>query len=558
MENAAVAVLETGSMDRKLRRWRIATAALIAALLCFAMPAQVFRPALAEAESALPAALEISCSIRPGTMVSPGEVTATFTIANVSDQSVQNITLTSEDGLLSESIGRIGPGEAQTLTRPYTVTQEELEGGHIDFTVSHDPGDPELERASFALSVPVARSEPQPAVDFTRQISSDTVALGGLATVTYKVRNTGNVPLAELRVSDALGDFTGRLEQLGVGETRTFVNRVAIHGESASEPELEYVDPSGERRTRALDAVKIHVANGQLEATFAVARSVFESDTADAILTLASSGDTGYDSITVLDDVYGGIIADALSVPGGGSPVEVAYTYPLRGETQYRWRITGTSETGAPVDMLTDTVILSNAPTDETVAISLEAVPRTPRISRAGRVTFDFTIANNGTVMARDALLYEVNRGEIRRLAVLPTGDPSVCTADYDVQADEQFIFCLNYTDAQGRQRTVSTTPIDVRITPDGATPEQPETDDPGLKGGSVKLGNSSLTFVAVLIIAGAALLVMFSILLAASARARRERKQRLAAERQRIKEEMGKTNPFTPVKVKPVKRKKK
>ena len=118
-------------------------------------------------------------------------------------------------------------------------------------------------------------------------------------------------------------------------------------------------------------------------------------------------------------------------------------------------------------------------------------------------MTFDATIANVGNVMARDALLYEVNRGEIRRLAVLPLGEPSVCSAGYEVAEDSQFVFCLNYTDADGRQRTVSTEPIDVAIAPDGVSPEQVGRAGMDLEGESVKLGGNSATFIVLLIIAG-------------------------------------------------------
>ena len=52
--------------------------------------------------------------------------------------------------------------------------------------------------------------------------------------------------------------------------------------------------------------------------------------------------------------------------------------------------------------------------------ITLTAQTATPRINRPGRVSFDFSILNTGTVMARDARLYEITRGDIRRLAVLP------------------------------------------------------------------------------------------------------------------------------------------
>ena len=130
--------------------------------------------------------------------------------------------------------------------RPHTVTEEELDAGEITYTVSHDPMIAGEAKINYPLSAAIARGEALPQVDFTRQLSSAYVARGGLVTVTYKIVNTGNVALTGLRIRDSLGDFTGRLEQLDVGESKTFISRVALSEAAESAPELEYSVPSGE------------------------------------------------------------------------------------------------------------------------------------------------------------------------------------------------------------------------------------------------------------------------------------------------------------------------
>ena len=537
------------AMARRMRRLAALTGAL--AVLCY-----LFAGAAAETGETA-SSLSIEFSVQPGVMVAPQDVTMTFVIENITDRPVRNVTLSSADGQLSEPIGQIGPGESQTLTRPHTVTEEELEAGAITYTVSHDPMIAGEAKINYPLSAAIARGEALPEVDFTRQLSSGYVARGGLVTVTYKIVNTGNVALTGLRIRDGLGDFTGRLERLDVGESKTFISRVALSEAAESAPVLDYAGPSGEALSRALDPLPIGIAESGLDMTFSVGQTVFEDGTADAILILTNTGNVDYTGVTVLDDVYGGVIADALTVPSGGAPVEVIHTYPLRGEGDYRWRVTGVSGAGEALDLRTETLTLASGGEDAAVVIDLQAAPRTPRINRAGQVTFDFAITNEGTVMARNALLYEVSRGEIRRLAVIPTGAPSVCSAGYEVDADSQFVFCLNYTDADGRQRTVSTEPIDVVIAPDGETPEQVGRAGMDLRGDAVKLGGNSSTFYVLLIIAGAALTVMITILAVASVRARREKMKRIAAEKQRARAEMGRTGAIPAVKA-PRKRKRK
>ncbi len=527
-------------------------AALLGALALLCAPTAV----CAAEGTAEDSVLSIEFSVQPSVMVAPGDVTMTFVLHNQAQWAVQNIVLSSADGLLSEPIGQLGLGESQTLVRPHTVTQEELDAGAITYTISHDPAIEGDDKVVYNLSAPIVRGESQPGVSFTRQFSSNYVPPGGMVTITYKIANTGNVALNALRIRDTLGDFTGRLEQLGIGESKAFISHVALNEAARSAPVLEYTVPSGESFSLSLNPAGIDIADSALDVSFSVGRSVFEEDTADAILILTNLGNVDYSNITVLDDVYGGIIQDSVSLPSGSGPVEIAHTYPLRGEGEYRWRITGMNNAGESLDLRTDTIALPDAGADGSASITLDVQTATPKIRRAGRVTFDFTIANTGTAMARDARLYEVNRGDIRRLAVLPTGEPTLCRASYDVGADAQFIFCLTYADAQGHQHTVTGAPIDVSIAPDGVIPDLYDDNGGILDGESVRLGGNSATFTALLIIAGAALTVMITILAVTAVRNRRERLKRVAAGKQRIKAELGKTGSFPPVKA-PAKKKK-
>jgi len=533
-------------MVHRMAVWRRA-AALAGALL--ALWAMALAGALAE--DAPQSALFIDYTAQPAMMVAPGDITMTFLIENRSNRPVQNIYLASADGLLSEPIGQLGAGESQTLVRPHAVTQEELDAGQVVYTISHDPQEEGGEKVVYTLEVPIVKGEQQPGVAFTRQFSSEYAMKDGLMTVTYKIVNTGNVPLSALRIRDSLGDFTGRLEQLDVGESKSFISRVTLAGDDLSVPVLEYTVPTGDAFSVSLDPAPLHIADDHLITSFYVRQAEFNEDIADAILILSNLGNVDYADITVWDDVYGGVIADEISLPSGAQPVEIPYTYPLRGEGEYRWHITGANSAGQLLDLRTSTIVASNAPETRSMDLTLTAQTATPRINQPGRVTFDFAILNTGTVMARDARLYEVNRGDIRRLAVIPRGErePTVFSASYDVSQDAEFIFCLEYTDAQGQRQEQTTSPIAVQIAPDGVDPQRLDASGQAVEGESVKLGGNSATFVVLLIIAGAALTVMITILAVTSIRTRRERLKRVAAEKQRIKAELGRTGSFPAVK---------
>ena len=531
-------------MTRMSRR----TAGLIT-LVCALALALFCAPGLGEAPRGVDM-LDINFSLNPGELVAPGETVMTFIITNRSGYEVKNIYLSSADGLLSEPIGQISPGETQTLSRTHEVTQEELDEGYVRYVITHDAALPGGDKVTHELTAPVVKSDPRPEVDFTRQLSSEYVAPGGLLTITYRVTNSGNVPVTAVYVRDELGDFTGKLEKLDVGASRTFISRVTVNTGAHSDASLEYKVPSGDTVTRRLDSAVIHIASSALEVEFSVGRSVFDPDRADAVLILTNTGNDDYHNITVLDDVYGGVIADSITLPRQSRPMEVAFTYPVRGEGEYRWRVTGVSQAGEALDRTTDTLTLHDELLSREIDIEMTVTALTPRINREGRVTFDVALANRGTVTARNLRFYEINRGELRKLAVLPTGEPSRFTVDYDVHEDSQFIFCLDYTDADGLARTISSDPIVVEITPAGVTPEQLGGEPLKLEGDSVKL-NTSSTFTILLGVASAALVSMFTILLVTSLLSRKDKRRRAAAQKKKTREDPGKTAAFTPVKAK-------
>ena len=515
--------------------WRLTTICALALVgLAMACP-----PALAEEAQAL----EIDFSISPGEMAAPGDATMTFIIINPTRFDIHNVYLTSADGLLSEPIGQIGAGETQTLVRPHAVTQEELDAGEVSYVLTHDAPDPGGEKVSHTLTAPVTKGSARPDVDFTRQLSSKYVAAGSQLTITYKLTNNGNVPASAIVVRDALGDFTGRLDQLEVGGVKSFISHVTVNGPVESEASLEYTVPSGETFTRKLDPIRVRLSDSALDAAFSVGRSVFDADRADAILTLTNTGSDDYTGITVTDDVYGGVIADAVALPTGSNPYEVAYTYPVRGSGEYRWRVTGVSQSGEVLDFVTETLTLYDEPVEREIGVRMTASARTPRINRAGRVTFEIAMVNSGTVMAQNLKLYEVSRGDIRTLAVLPVGEPTRCQVSYDVTEDSEFIFCLNYNDADNRPRTITAAPVNVVISPAGVAPERDDAGDMGLEGASVKMGTSS-TFTILLAVASAALVSMFTILLVTSLRARQDRRRRIAAQRRRARAEQDRIKP--------------
>lgn len=496
--------------------------------------------------------LEVGMSAKPNRMVEPAETVLTFTITNISEMDVLNLYLSSEDGALSESIGELAAGETQSFSRTHSVTESELADGEITYIISHDAllqGDG---RVDYTIHAAIEQELAQPEAEFTRQFSSMSAAAGGTVSITYRVRNSGNVALNNLQLRDSLGDFTGRIERLEVGESRVLINRVSINEACVSSATLSYqVEDQGDTlHSQTLADAPIALANAQIDAALSVDYAGFSEDTAEVVLLLSNEGNVDFRNILISDDMYGGVIADSVQVLSGSDPVEISAAYPLRESASFRWRISGTSETGERIDFLTDTVTLEPLSTTKTAELKAWAETQTPRIRRSGSVKVYVHIANEGNASVENAVLLEETLGEIRNFAVIPGGSELVRELDVHVAKDMPLQFSVGYTDAEGWHRTTQTEPLEIVIASDGVLPEGSTVPLIEFTGVALKIGGSSL-FGILLLSAFTMLVILTVILLIATRRAKLEKRMRAAAEKQRRKEEMGRTNRFTPLRKK-------
>ena len=338
--------------NRMIRRIGQFICALLLCLAAGLLPANGAGPLIVPAALAEEAPLlEIQASAKPDELVEPGDVTLSFTIANASERDAQNVYLSSSDGLLSEPIGQIGAGESQIFTRSHSVTQAELDAGEITYIISHDdPLDPER-KVNYTVHASIRQSDKRPQVEFTRQLSNSCFEAGDTVTILYRVRNSGNVAVNSLRVEDALGDFTGRVELLDVGESRTLISRVTLSEEAVSVPTLSYAVNAldGALFTQTLSEATLRLAQPRISAQLSADYSPFSESTAEVVVLLENAGDADYMNLCITDDVYGGVIADEVQLPAGSDPIAISCSYPVRGDGTFRWRVTGMSATGSRI-----------------------------------------------------------------------------------------------------------------------------------------------------------------------------------------------------------------
>lgn len=496
--------------------------------------------------------LEISFSVSPTELVDPGEVTLTFTIANASQYDAENLYISTADGLHTEPIGQIDAGDSRVFVRAHEVTEAELEAGRIAYIFSHDgiAGDPDT--VNYTVDCPIERAIAQPGVEFTRQFSGTYARPGDVATISYRVRNTGNVPVSNLQLEDAAVDYSAGADVLEVGQTRLFFTRITVESGVTSEPVLRYSVPAqGDQEYETqLEQARILLADEQLAATLELDResaSVGESVT--ATLTIMSLGNVDFYDIAVYDEVNGGLIADALEMRAGSQTLRVSHEYPVRGDATFQMRVRALSSSGAVIEVLTEPVHLLAGDAAQTTDVSVYAEAVYPQIAGAGDVPVDVYIANNGEADARNARLFETSTAEALCSFSFLAGEFTTHRRVYiPVTQDAQLVFTVTYEDENGVSRSAESLPVAIQITRDGHRLDEPDDAQAPYTGESVKLDEGS-SFLFMLIGAGVVLAALAVALFLTTRKQRRQRREKLAQQRRQRQEELGKTNRFTPVK---------
>ena len=525
-----------------------ALAALMTLLLCLtcgAVSSPLFAvPAFAEEAPEL----EIAVTATPDELFAPGEVTLLFTLTNKTDALLESVSLTSPDGLLVEPIGDMEAGSTQTYTRAHSMTQDELDAGRIEYIITCVSGS---DHFSYTVGAAVTKTIAEPEVEFLRQVSSRYSSDTSGVTVIYRLNNVGNVPVTAISVTDPLGGFDDRLELLDAGKSKVFVQHISVNEAAESSPTLTY-SPQGsdDVYTVELDPLTIEPAHGMLDASLTAGRSMFAPDTAEVVLQLANGGNVDYLDVVVYDDVYGGVIADSISIPAGGDPVEVAHTYPIREDSIYRWRVTGRTSAGDQIDLITTTERVSLDVENGDPLLTIQATTSMPKINRKGYVPIRLELTNIGDASAVNVRIVEESLGEIRELVVVPTGNPTVYEFRQEIKADATLVFSAVYTDSFGKERIATADPVSIAIGAGGQAPETADGEISTLFSGiSTQMSDSGL-FMALLIGSCCVLVVLIGAFAVASRRARIQRKAHAAARKQRLKEELGKTNRFQPLRM--------
>ncbi|MCV0377796.1 hypothetical protein [Nitratireductor sp.] len=310
--------------------------------------------------------------LKTSVLNSNGTISYTFKVENTGNVTLTDVALTDNHAAVTGSpIATLAPGptNAVTLTGTYTVSQADIDAGHVDNLASatgKDPGDADVTAQSHptgGTAGTATRTDiPQTASsDFIKTVTHVDTDNDGLLDVnerlnyTFSIKNTGNVTLSNVTVTDTRATLTGGpIATLapGVTDATTItgyydVTQADIDSGSVDNlASMSAKDPKGnpvEKQSRppggtaggstefeaeargALDIVKVAVLNDVNDNGYAD-----KNETIDYRFTVTNTGNVTLSEIVVEDSKAEITGSPIVSLAPGDSDTSVTGSYTIR------------------------------------------------------------------------------------------------------------------------------------------------------------------------------------------------------------------------------------
>ncbi len=372
------------------------------------------------------------------------KLTYTYTVTNTGNVTLKGLSLSDDKiGAITPAKTSLASGETTTATGTYTVLEGDLPGpltNIVTVAATDSQNQPVTTTATATVTLSYVAS-----MSVTKVPSSTTAGVGEQVTYTYTVRNTGNVTLSGLTLSDdKIGTITPGQTTLASGETTTatgtytvlesdlpgpLTNIVTI---AATDSQNQAVATTATATVALTYTTKLEVAKVASTGTAAVGSTITYS------YTVKNSGTVTINGLSMNDDKLGDIALDANTLAPGatanGTATHLVVEGDLPGPLINTVTVTGTDSQNNPATATaTATVQLTY-----TAALQVTKTPSATTAAIGETVTYQYTIVNTGNVTVNDLTLTDDKLGEITlNAAPLAPGATATGTATHIiVEAD--------------------------------------------------------------------------------------------------------------------------
>ncbi|MFJ4262837.1 hypothetical protein ACIPYU_10355 [Paenarthrobacter nicotinovorans] len=453
-------------------------------------------------------------------------ITYTFTAKNSGNVDLTNVSITDPLAGLSAlsytwpgTPGTLLPGQTVTATATYAITQADIDAGHVAnsaTTTGTPPSGPAVTPPPGTTDTPLT---PKPAMEFTKTADASAVQnptkVGDVITYTFTAKNTGNVSLKNVSITDPLAGLSalaytwpGTAGELLPGQTVTATATYAVtqadieSGHVANSATTTGTPPSGPAVTPPPGTTDTPLTPAPaMEFTKTADASAVQNPTkvGDVItytFTAKNTGNVSLKNVSITDPLAG---LSALSYvwPGAagtllpGQTVTATATYPVTqadidaGHVANSATTTGTPPTGpavTPPPGTTDTP-LTPAPAMEFTKTADASAIKNPTMS-GDTITYTFTAKNTGNVTLKNVTITDPLAG-LSALTYTWPGTPGELLPGQTVTATATYAVTQADIDAghvANSATTAGTPPTGPAVTPPPGTTDTPLTPAPAME----------------------------------------------------------------------------
>ncbi len=374
----------------------------------------------------------------------------TFLVENTGNVTLTGITV--DDPLVGTvdcPVTTLAPTESTTCTATYTLTQTDVDAGHVANTATvtgTDPNDTDVD-ATDSTDTPIPAG---PAISLDKQSAAPSGNnAGDTVDYTFVVENTGNVTLTDITVDDPkVGTVDCLVTTLAPTESTTCTatytltqadvdagvvdNTATVTGTDPQDTDVDATD------TDSVPIPAEPTINLDKQAGMPSGNNV--GDTIDYTFLVTNTGNVTLTGITVDDPKVGTVDCPVTTLaPTESTTCTATYTLTQAdvdaGVVDNTATVTGTDPNDTDVDATdTDSVPITAAP-----AISLDKQAAAPSGNTAGdTVDYTFVVENTGNVTLTDITVDDPLVGAVDCLVTtLAPTESTTCTATYTLtQAD--------------------------------------------------------------------------------------------------------------------------
>lgn len=391
------------------------------------------------------------CAFAPADFTEPGTALLSVTVHNTSDKLIENMRITQDANKEGEKIGSVEPGETVHFSCSVQITKKMLDAGKVNLLITYKTGN---KNHKMQVSAKVTRVENIASASLTSRIYKTALYAGESTQAEYRLVNTGAIAIENAIVTDPAFHFTSSAVTLAPGEEKVFYASYAFFESAISSPRADFVS-SESRNPYVVHATSaaIHAVDDNLAFTVEPdSVSVNYGGRAHFSVTIKNNGLLSYTDLTVTAENLGAFPAAGVRLNPGASasiqletpPVTFSGTYPI----VVSMREAGGSERSFPAGEMNVSV--------------QESVQRNPLIyvtaDAAGISPFTITVSGANRDL-KNVVLSEKSLGDIKTFLVIKADSETVFSPKLYVDKGEAFEFMLTWSE-DGETFSVSATPV--------------------------------------------------------------------------------------------------